>query len=88
MIENNEIYNQIMESINHYRQARERVILFIKNPDEEYRERVKQQNINLDFAAGSESQAKTDLVVLQRTYSEFEARLWELLVKIAECKKI
>ena len=88
MIENNEIYNQVMESINHYRQARERVILHIQYPDEEYRKRVKEQNINLDYAAGNEAQAKIGLNCLQKAYSEFEARLWELLVKLAECKKI
>ena len=88
MIENNEIYNEVMESINHYRQARRRLTNSMAFPDEEYQERVKKYNINLDFAEGNESATKLGMIKITEIYSEIEAKLWLLLVKIAECKKI
>lgn len=88
MIENNEIYNEVIQTINYYRQARRRLINSMAFPDEEYQKRVKKYNINLDFAEGNEGATKLAMIKITEIYSEIEAKLWLLLVKIAECKKI
>lgn len=83
---NNEIYNEVYGQIKKYALARQRIVKLLAFPDKEYEKRVKEENINLDYASGSVNQSKIGLWILANKNAEIEQDLWMILLKIAESK--
>jgi hypothetical protein len=82
----NEIYNEVMGQIKKYALARLRITLLLATPDKEYEERVKEENINPEYAKGCASQSRLGLYCLAKKHSEIEQDLWMILLKIVESK--